>query len=273
MVVSVTNPYLDKLSLRLGPRYSIHTRRAFLGQSERFLLAVGTKPRYSQQDILSYVDRLVLAGHKETTINANLAGIRALFTANELVWPLDKRDLHLGLPQEEADAPVIDPADVAKLIQGLRGAPSLARTVIALVTIWGFRGGEVERIYANGCDGRIIEVQTLKGGRKRRHVVPSPALIPVLTIAKARISTHTLHTVFDQALTKHVRPPRPREGLHALRRSLVTGLFENDVSEGTIERFMGWRQKSISQRYNKTDPVAVDQAIYVRHPFLEFWLR
>jgi integrase len=264
--------YLEILDRALAtPRYSPHTRKAFLGQARRFLAAVGDKPDYSREDVLGYVDTLIRAGYRADSIGTILAAVRALFRENSLAWPVAERDLRLGLPQEEPIRPTLLVSEVMDLIAGVRGKVSIARITICLGTVWGLRADEIKRVLAAGGDGLRLEVQTAKGGRKRIHRVPD-GLAPVMAFRPIVTSTRSLHTLFEGAMSAHVREPNPREGLHALRRTLVTALVEGGVDVVKIQRWMGWTlRESIVTTYYRPKPEALDADVYAAHPFLKYW--
>ena len=264
--------YLQKLDTHLGARYSPHTRRAFLAYARQFLADVGEKPTYSREEVLGYVDELIRRHYKANTITNYLTGIRALFDVNNLTWPLNKRDARLGLPQSDTIAPVLLPDEMHKLILGIKGEPGLPRAAAALGTVYGLRGDEIVRILAQGCDGVRLEIQTAKGGRERKHVIPRP-LAPALTFAPTTVSIRYLHGVYEHLMKEHVRPPVSREGWHAVRRAVVTGLFDAGLEQHVVHAWLGWRIKSdISLRYYRPEPLALDRAVYARHPYLRTWL-
>lgn len=270
------NLYLERLRANLGARYSQHTVHAYLGQAERFLDFAGTKPRYTKQELLSYVDTMVKDKYKGKSITTILAGVRSLFYSNDIPWPLDRRDLHLGLPEDDDGGPVLPPGDVAKLIAGVRSASDLPFTAIAvtaLSTIYGLRPTEISQTLAAGIDGKHLEVQTAKGGRRREHVIPIE-ISAVLHFKPYKIGTDSLHKWFDNLMVAYVRKPLPREGWHSVRRSVVTGLYKAKVPGEVIHSWIGWRAigKNIGLRYFKPEPAEIDQEVYQSHPFLKHWL-
>jgi len=264
--------YLSTLAAHLGERYSAHTRRAFLQQGHHFLTSCGVKAVYSREEVLAFVDDLIRQGYKADSIRTILTGVRAMFDVNRLAWPLAERDTRLGLPQETPTRPTLSPREVGLLIGAVRDSPGFPRAVVALVSVWGLRGDEVARAFAAGCDGRRLEVQTAKGGRKREHTVPS-FLAPALRFSPTRVSTRLLHDQFEKLMRARVREPLPREGWHAVRRAVVTGLFGAKVERHEIHHWMGWKEKEdIALDYYHPDEAELDRRIYRVHPFLPFWV-
>ncbi len=271
-----TNLYLERLRAQMGTRYSQHTVEAFGRQGGRFLIFAGMKRGYSRDEVLRFVDTLVKAGYKQTSINTILAGVRAMFHANELPWPLQKRDLHLGLPEVEEGGAVVPAVDIGRLIAAVRGTPGYDRVAVALSTTYGFRPSEIVEALAAGCDGRLLKVQTSKQGRVRRHTVPK-VLVAALCFHARKMTTDGLHSMFDRLMKTHVRPAAKGEGWHGVRRALVTGLFQAHLADVAVHRWFGWKsiarpELRTSSKYYRPDPVELDHEVYAVHPFLRYWI-
>lgn len=264
---------LETLRANLGASYSPDSVRTFMGQAGRFLAwakasGVAGVNGYSREELLRYVEHLtVQRGQKPASVQTALSALRSLAAANGWAWPLGKRDIHLSDPDE--GGPALDPADVGKLIAGARHAGSPAVQVVAISTTWGLRAVEIETVLGAGMDGAVLDIQTGKGGHRRRHQVPT-ALAEYLTFAPMALGRRALHDLYRRLMREHVRPPRAGEGWHAIRRSLVTGLVGAGVPEPTVYRFMGWRISHTPYRYHR--PPSLDPTIYRAHPFLPFWI-
>lgn len=271
-VLSAGDQYLDKLNVSLGARYSEHTRAAFVGQGRRFMQVVGVKAEYSREDVLLFVDTMVRAGYKEASIQTIVAGVRALFAANKWAWPLERRDMHLGMAQEDAGGPVMPDADVARLIRASRTVGPPEAQAIALATTYGFRAQEIAAVLTSGANGRLIVVQTAKTGRKREHSVPGILQVP-LTFSPYPIGVDGVHKAFQRVMERCVRPPLKGEGWHAIRRALITGLLDNELAEFKLHSWMGWRApgNKISYRYFRKGGKELDAEVFAKHPFLPYW--
>jgi len=225
--------------------------------------------------VLSYVDKLVLAGYKEQSIHTILGGVRAMFHANNLPWPLQRRDLHLGLPQEDEGGIVMGVQDIAGLIKTMKPVAGSAVVAVALSTVYGLRAAEIAAVISAGCDGKKLVVQTVKTGRKREHRIP-PVLSKRLRFGGRKIGVDGVHKMFTRLMTGYVRLPREREGWHSIRRALITGLLESGVPDVVVHRWMGWRtapnqHAKIAFRYFKPDGGVLDDQVYAQHPFLPMW--
>ncbi len=265
---------LDVLATHLGERYSPLTRRAFHRQARQFLLSAGDKDTYCRADVLAFLDQLIRGGYRADSIAVMLAGVRALFDANDWIWPLKRRDSRLGLPEQEPYAPTLFSEDIRKLILGARQTSGFPRALVALSTTWGLRTRELSNVFKAGCDGQYLRVQTVKGGRLREHTIP-PELQTVLNFPAVKVSPTHLQRTFAALMRTHVRESLPEEGWHAVRRSLVTGLFEQGLPAEVIHRWMGWRTSGgahvIAARYFHPSPAQLDARVLDVHPFLAFW--
>ncbi len=263
--------YLERLNIYFGARYSKDTVNNARSQASRFLTVAGVRPSYSHELLMAYVDRLIKQGYRPRSIKVIMGCIKTLLTANGIPYPLDRHDMHLGLPKGEDLAPMMPAADVAKLIIGVRRMGTPAAPAVALSTVWGLRATEIARAISSGCDGDLLVVQTLKGGEVRTHSVP-PALTKVLSFPPYPYGRDAVHHLFDRLMIQCVRPSRPQEGWHAIRRAVVTGLRLNKVSKDTVYAFMGWRRNDMTDRYWHPDHVEIDEEVYPSHPFLPFWM-
>lgn len=268
--VNISQHQLGVLRSYLGERYSPNTVSAFTSQSHAFILTVGPKQQYSRGDVLRFTDALIKRGYKGKSITTILAGVRALFRALQIPWPLDRADMHLGLPVEDDAGPTIAPQDVATLIanSGKLGYPDLQ--LLALSTTYGFRNSELADLLTSGCNGRSINLQTAKSGRKRVHGIPAP-LSTILAFGPQQMSTRGTHERFDVVMRQCLREPLKGEGWHALRRSLATGFKGSGLDSYYMARFMGWKVAETGFRYFRPEAAEVDAKAYGAHPFLRLW--
>lgn len=269
------NIYLARLEAVLGPRYSPHTRRNSLRHAEQFLSLVGMKAEYTRPELLAYLDKLVRQEYGESSIHVIVAGVKAMFTANGLDWPLTHQDMHLGLPQEETHCPILSPSEVGLLIAYGLTQQHPVRTVIALATIYGLRTQELLEAIRNGCDGEVLSIQTAKSGRLREHTIPE-YLRPVLTFKGWPVSRTHINVMYERSMGAAVRVlqvRRKREGWHSVRRSVVTALYRAEIAEVIIHQWMGWRDsRTISRRYYRPEPGEIDAKVFAKHPYARLWL-
>jgi len=176
---------------------------------------------YSRQDLLTFIDAMVKAKYRVQSIHTILRSVHALCHANNLEWPLDQRDLYIGVAQDAPNTPMLTLDEITKLICGAKTArfPDMQLTILA--TLYGFRNRELAAIITEGLDGTIIDIQTAKMGRRRRHQIPAP-LAKALAFRGKSHESNAAHKAFERIMERYVRPPKPREGWHSIRRNVVT---------------------------------------------------
>jgi hypothetical protein len=162
--------------------------------------------------------------------------------------------------------------EIVRMIQGVKGARFPDLQLCMLSSLYGFRNQELANIISTGLDGKEIDVQTAKGGRRRVHHIPS-ALSAYLTFRGKRCKPEAAHKAFERIMDRYVRPPRYREGWHALRRNVVTGLLMAGCSEDVVVAFMGWGKPATVFKYFHPDPQNVDEEVFKVHPFYPEWLK
>lgn len=264
--------YLHILRESQGNRYSQCTIDNHQSHARRFLQEVGVKSVYSRQDLLSFVDRMVEAGYRHQSIYTILRSVHSLLHANGIPWPLDKRDLYIGGAQGPPNTPMLTHDEIRQMIEGAKGARFPDMQITILSTLYGFRNRELAKIISNGLDGKVIDVQTAKRGRRRVHQIPAP-LSKVLCFKGKCHQPEAAHKAFERIMKRYVRPPKPQEGWHSNRRSLVTGLLTNGCSETTVTAFMGWTKTETVFRYFHPEPTDIDERVFKVHPFYSMWLK
>lgn len=264
---------IANLDVRFGNRYSLDTIINVKSQARRFLLHVGVKEGYTRSELLGYVDHLIEMKYRPRSISVIIGEVKQLFLANNLPWPLQQGDLHLGIPRGEILSPILAPREIAKLIVGTRNLGLPDGPIVALSTIWGLRSTELTLVLNAGMNGKELVVQSAKGGEVRHHIIPAP-LQQLLTFPPYRISRDAVQRLFNRLMKAHVRLRQNHEGWHAIRRAVVTGLRRNKVDRDIIYFFMGWRQTDMTFVYWHPEQVEeIDLPVYELHPFLRFYVK
>jgi len=157
------------------------------------------------------------------------------------------------------------------MIEGAKGARFPDLQITLLSTMWGLRKTEIATVLSAGLDGKTLEVQTAKHGRQRVHPIPPQLSLP-LSFRGKHETANAMGPAFQRIMRRYVREPEPREGWHAIRRSLVTELFHNGAPEIIIFKFMGWRRNDMTYTYFKPSATEIMDAILPKHPFFPLWL-
>lgn len=273
----MTTP-LDALEAYLGERYSADTKRNFLGQADRYLRVIDNAPTlaWTREVVMAYVDSMLRRGMSRESVQTNLGGVRALFRAMHVVWPMNPRELHIGAQAAEQGGITLTNAEIALLVHGAKieaqhsNVGKAACAVVALTNLYGLRGIEVTHVLAAGLDGEELAAQTAKGGRMRRHTIPD-AVKPYLTMKARGITRDGLQSMFPRLMKRYVRESRKGEGWHALRRSLVTGLTENGLHIFDLYRWMGWTMTDTAFKYHVPKTGELEARVWAAHPYLSLW--
>lgn len=262
---------ISRLDIYFGNRYSGDTVANTKSQGRRFLEKMGARRVYSRPELLAYIDHLIAAGYKRRSIQVITGCVKTLLIANEIPWPLTPRDLHLGMAKGEVVAPALPGDDIIKLIRAVSRLGPPSAPAVALSTTWGLRSTEITAVLNAGCNGLALVVQTAKGGEVRSHEVP-PELRGAMDFPPYAITRDGVQKMFDRLMAYYVRQPLPREGWHAIRRSVVTALIAAGLEDRLIYRYMGWRRPNqMTDRYWISDGAVIDHAVYAAHPWIGYW--
>jgi len=261
--------YLNRLESYLGTRYAVNTREAYLGQSRRFLDVVGAKPAYNKMELISYINGLVRGEYRSRSISTIVSGVKAMFDANELHWPLTRRDMHLGMTEDREKAPALERDEVVKLILSVKELDWPYKPALALASVYGPRPSEIAYCLSHGVDGQVLRFP-VKRGHIRTHTIP-PELRRPLCFPGHNMTRDGLHHAFDRLLSRFVRPPAPGEGWHSIRRSLSTAMNKTGIDHYVFAQFMGWQVQEMPFHYDRTTPAEVDAKVFELHPFLPYW--
>ena len=269
--MSSRDQYLENLGRFYGNRYSKDTVANAYSQARRFMDKVGAKTVYSREEVLGYVDHLIAEGYRPRSILQIMRSVKILLLANDIAWPLRQGDLHLGMPKGERVAPLLASDEIVKLIRATYRVAAPYGPAVALSTIWGLRSTEITQALNAGCDGKILVVQSAKGGYVRRHTIPQN-LSMVMAFRPYHAARRTVHYIFAQLMTQYVRHPAEREGWHAVRRSLITELVRAKVDRGIIFSYMGWSDsRNMVYTYWHPESAEIDKEVYQAHPFLKYY--
>jgi hypothetical protein len=209
--------------------------------------------------------------YSPTSNRTIITGVKSLFKALEIKWPVDGRDLRIVTHGYEPTTPIMDIDDVARLINAAKQSKYPNYQVCMLSTLYGFRRQELADIMSAGLGGYVIDINTVKTGTRRIHTIPPP-LSKALTFKGKPMTIYMINYCFE-TLIRSIRDPRPREGWHTIRRSLVTELLDRGLAEFQVSKFMGWTRTETSYKYYKPKRETVDNEVYAVHPYIPIWLK
>jgi integrase len=224
-----------------------------------------------------------LAGYQAKTVEHKLCAMRSFlrFAAGEgLAGGAVLEAVPAAKPARQARIPSVwDPADVAKILQGVdRGNPCGKRdyAIILLITRLGLRGIDVKRLRFGDLDwpGNRLSVVQAKTGRRVqlpllkdvgwavidyvRSGRPPSDCPEVFLRHTAPIGPFSDQDHLHQILVKHARTAhvplgeKRRHGMHSLRHTLATRLMEDGTPVEQIADILGHQSVTATGVYLKS---------------------
>jgi hypothetical protein len=148
---------------------------------------------------------------------------------------------------------------------------------LAASTLYGCRVSELGDIavHLNG-EKSSIYIKTRKKGERKPQPIPL-SLVPVFAITPQPMKEWELQYILKSMCNKADIKLPPRAGWHALRRRVVTDVYEKTtLKEIPIIKYFRWSMKQerrLSQlpTYVKIPTEVSDQQVLAQHPLLEAW--
>lgn len=163
-----------------------------------------------------------------------------------------------------------------EIAHAVRWLPAHLAAAVALAVETGLRREDLVTLTQEACDPEagVIRWRTGKGRRYRREAIIdlTPGVRAALQLATAPRTAHTCLVNSDgqpwtaDGLWNSLRPKLAHLGitgrtLHGLRRSLVSRLSAQGLSEGQIARRVGWSEREVARMLaTYIDPEAENQA-------------
>jgi len=276
----------ENLGLLLQNR-SKDTRKAYFFFIEKFLFFAGLKDSYDEFDIRKFCAQLEKEGKSRSYINSAFSAIKMLLRAKKQALLISSRDI---LPKvEEIEQPAMASEDVRKLIKAVKlEGTEKQNFYLALSSMYGLRQSELGAISQGDINllERTILIKTKKGGRTRKHYIPDE-ILPIISGFSSSLSSNgasDLNMMFKRICSLAQVKRKKRESWHSPRRRLITELITRGVKREEVANFMRWKNTAgITQHRSRNDPTAmvdkyyhpedeaVDQEIFLKHPWLEDW--
>lgn len=147
---------------------------------------------------------------------------------------------------------------------------------LAASTLYGCRVSELGdiKIYLDG-EASYIYIKTRKKGLKKRQPIPQ-ILLPIFAVDIQPMKEWKLQYILKSMCKKADIELPERAGWHALRRRVVTDIYEKTTAkEIPIINYFRWsnKQRHLSQlpTYVKSKVEETDRQILSEHPILEMW--
>jgi integrase len=183
-------------------------------------------------------------------------------------------------PIQEFDRPSFTPEQIEALIYWsvLEAKPDMALR-LAIASIYGTRVGELAQLSSEHIDlnhgNPTITIPTEKKGRRLPQPIPSE-LVPLFSVPLEPMKAQTIQVNLKRLCKKAGVPILPRTGIHSIRRSVATALFENeDLKDLWVFRFLRWAEGGaglgVMHRYVTTPISETDAQVISKHPYVAMW--
>ena len=202
--------------------------------------------------------------------------LKSLFENAKVEWPFAKRELpKLSKPYQ----PHLRVADAEKLIGVAKSSP-LDHVLVRLDAVTGARRKELSEVLVDDYSRPYIRIRTAKGGEERIRTLDPDTCNAFSVYLKQRRSSSPYMFVSAQGVpltpqTLSVRFRRLAQqvgfkkgtGWHAVRRGVVTWLFEGGMREREIQELIGWKSIAMVGKYTQLSPGAMEEKATGIHPF------
>jgi integrase len=250
----------------------------------RVVTKYGKKRSYSEDELLGFLSE----ERKKYRMSSYVTRVHQLKTFLDSL-PEDEKGRRPKLPiakmpsyppLEEFQRPYFTDEEMDKLIYRavLDAKPDVALR-LAIASIYGTRVGELAEIsskHINLNDGNpTINIPTEKKGRRLPQPIPNE-LVAFFAIPLEPTKPYMIQRQLKRLCKKAGVPIRHRMGVHSIRRSVATALFEHtDLKELTIKRFLRWAESGyglgVMPRYVRTPVSETDNKVINKHPYVVMW--
>lgn len=230
---------------------------------------------YSKSTVLAFL--ALYTKHSGTTRRFITYIVKSLFRFLEKPWPLDKREMpKLSRPKR----PVLSQAQVRQLVE-IASVNPLDHALVTLDAILGARREELARIQLADYLPPHIRIRTAKGGDERVRYIGDKAcaVIDWYLVTRSSPSSFLFVSKYGTPLTPTAMSVLFRKmavqagipkgiGWHAIRRSVVTWLFEGGMREREIQEVFGWKSLAMPAQYIQLSQIQVNEQVKKIHPML-----
>jgi len=248
--------------------------------AREFVLRYGKKQRYTEPEILDYLDYLRKT-YRGSTYPTKVYQLKVFFDS----LPPDELGRRQEMPLKRYPSyptEYYQPTFSREELEAMAAvalidepAPSILRLLIAQV--YGVRLGELATLdsrYINLDHGEptiTFLVQKRKSAKRYPVIQPIPKeLAPFFSVPLKPRDPHQIISDLRRICRKAGLTLPPRAGIHAIRRRVVTDLWETPgIKELSIRNFIRWSTGSLGvmPRYVQKPTLQTDMQILKQHPY------
>jgi len=258
-----------------------HTPRSLYSMRivvENFVRMIGPRETYTCEDVKNYLsiqEKRGLAGSSRQTY---YRAIKSFFRANGWPWTLDKFDIPKKSPPRRE---FLSPDEAALLLEAVKDRPTLY-LALRLAIVLGPRRSELLLLRRSEYKRPKIFVHVLKHGISGWRELDPDTCDVIEWYMKVRPTPSDALLVDDDGaplnwmqLEYQLRRVLDRLGLHrrwlgwhAIRRGLVTWLYDRGMREAEITKVIGWAKSDTVTGYIQLDREKTEKEALKRHPLL-----
>ena len=256
--------------------------RECLRVAHKVVAKYGKKRNYTPQELMEFIgeehDR-----YKKSTYTTRLHVLKAFLgsfpadeNGNRPILPIRKIPPYPRI--EEFQRPTFTRQEIDKLIYWAvkEAKPDIALR-LCIASVYGTRVGELAMLSSKhiNLQDKTITIPPEKHGRRLPQPIPTE-LVPLFKIPLEPMSGQKIQRQLQWLCKKAGVPIRPRTGIHSIRRSVATALFEDeDLKELWVYRFLRWAEQGaglgVMPRYIRTPISETDAKVISRHPYVKTW--
>jgi len=258
-----------------------HTPRSLYSMrvvAEDFVRTIGLKEIYTCEDVKKYMAILEARGLCGATRQKHYSLIKSFFRANGWAWTLDKFDIPKKSPPRRE---FLSPDEAALLLEAAKGSPTF-HLALRLAIVLGSRRGELLLLRRSEYKRPRIFVHALKHGRSGWRELDPDTCDVIEWYMKVRPTPSDALLVDDNGvpttwwqlekamirILNRLGLHRRGLGWHAIRRGMVTWLYERGMRESEITKVIGWVKPTMVHEYIQLDREKTEKKALKVHPLL-----
>ena len=249
----------------------------------RYLEFTNNNPEFSRQEIMQFISSLgnttsTYAAWVLTIVKRFHRTILDILPSNKKKWPLGPREGPKVVVR--AQPSFGDEAIINKLFKAIKNNRDYAMARLLFAT--GMRRDEICRITIDNYSRPNITFQMSKGEEFRTVKLDNTTCRAIDGYLETREDRYKVLFLNDhskpftpdalsQVFKKYFRKigAEKRTGFHAIRRGLVTLLYNRGMGETEIQKFIGWKTREMVTRYIQFTPDRIGEDVRAIHPFYE----
>jgi len=250
------------------------TMQRYMNIATDYLVSQGG---WSREDIIEFMENY----RKDSTTYQRFIwyGVKALFESREATWPMNKRET----PKISKPTQRFLTFEQAERFLEFAKTDSLEYALVRVDAVTGARRKELSDCLFSNYSRPTLRIGGAKGSEERVRTLDSETCDALDAYIKVReqkdspyLFTSSSGKIGVTALSKiftNVKKKMPElgkgYGWHAIRRGVVTWLFNAGMREKEIQEALGWKSPSMPSKYIQLTSSEVEERIQETHPLFK----